>query len=244
MNSWGFRPRFEFHGEGKLFLGMELEVETGRSLGTCLDVVRQHLEDNNLVYLKSDGSINCGFEMVTHPMAFDWALENFPWELLDSLSTHGAYTNDQVGLHVHVNRSGFITPTHTYKWLKFIYRNQRKVTRLARRSGSNWAAFDPDDRANIKRYCKGDQSPVRYRAVNTQNDNTFEIRVFQSSLDPHEVKAALAFADASVRYTEQLSTNDILNRGGWDWSTFYAWLEDKPQYISLRAELENLACVS
>jgi hypothetical protein len=56
------------------------------------------------------------------------------------------------------------------------------------------------------------------------------------------VQAALAFADASVRYTRALTVLDIARHSGWDWSSFTRWLPEHPQYLPLTRELEALAC--
>lgn len=242
VHDYSYRPEANFHGKGPLFLGMELEMETGDFDDEAREVIKDSCT-SDLCYLKSDGSINSGFELVTHPMSYSWALEHFPWEMLTSLKNAGASTHDKVGIHVHLSRKGFKSPTHIFKWMKFIYRNSAKVTRIAGRQSFEWASFDPDDRTNIKYYCKGQHGRARYRAVNTQNDQTFELRVFRSSLDPHEVKAFLGFADASVKYTRDLTATEILN-GAWDWSSFYAWLADKPEYTDLRERMEELSCVS
>lgn len=239
VNEWNYRPNPVFHGKGPLFLGMELEMETGDdAYDECREIVKKHTT-RDLCYLKADGSISCGFELVTHPMDFDWAIENFPWEMLVDLRRAGADTHQRVGLHVHLSRAGFDSPTHIFKWMKFIYRNSDQVTTLAGRESYDWAAFNPDDRENIKHACKGDKQGGRYRAINTLNDATFEMRVFRSTLNPHKAKAFLGLADASVRYTRELSTSDIL-QGGWNWSSFYTWLSDKPKYKDLKERMEEL----
>lgn len=243
LHSWDYRPVLEFHGKGPMFLGMELELETGRGcLDACFDVVRRHLT-SDVAYLKSDGSIECGFELVTHPMTFEWARDNFPWEMISDLESQGAYTHDRVGMHVHVSRRGFTSPAHVYKWMKFIYRNSAQVMRIARRQSSDWAAFSDSDRHNIKYYCKGSHGDGRYRAINTLNPETFEIRVFRSSTYVQEIQAALAFSEASTRYTHELSASEII-RGGWEWNRFYDWVAKNPLYTPLKNEMEVQGCVS
>ncbi|WIV52955.1 hypothetical protein [Amycolatopsis nalaikhensis] len=82
----------------------------------------------------------------------------------------------------------------------------------------------------------------RSSAINTQPEDTFELRVFASSLDIRHVQAALAFADASVAYTRDLTIPDTTTRGVWTWGAFTQWLRTRPQYAPLTAELEDLAC--
>jgi hypothetical protein len=195
----------------------------------------------DLGYLKEDSSLNDGFEIVTHPMSYEWAMAHFPWQMLTELDRLGCDTPSNTGIHVHVSRAAFDTPGHTYRWMKFIYRNQAQVTTLARRSSSWYAAFTEQDRRAVKSYAKGG-SGDRYRAINTQNIDTFELRIFASSLKPREVQAALGFAAASVEYTRDLTVRQIID-GGWTWAAFVDWLAEHPAYEPLARELEALACV-
>jgi hypothetical protein len=231
-----------FHGTGPLFLGPEIEIATPAYLDAeCAQHAAARLGD--LGYLKEDGSIGCGFEIVTHPMSYEWAIDHFPWQLLTDLAARGCAATAQTGIHVHVSRAGFSSPCHIYRWMKFIYRNQPQVTAVARRSSAQWAAFTDHDRRSVKDYAKGTRYGERYRAINTNNADTLELRIFASSLDPAQVQAALAFAAASVEYTRGLTAHDIAHHGGWQWPAFVAWLSDRPVYQPLRNQLEALPCV-
>lgn len=240
----GYKPLPDFHGDGPVFLGLELEVRTPEdSLPECVDLALDHLGD--LGYLKEDGSIGLGgFEIVTHPMDYSWAMARFPWTLLPQLRSRGASTDTEVGIHVHVSRAGFTSPAHIYRWMKFVYRNETHATRLARRT-SDWASFDPDARADIVHYAKGDRfGPGRYQAINVFPEQTFEVRIFASSLEPQQVQAALAFVAASVEYTRTLTAGDVTRRHGWEWTAFVTWIRHHRIYAPLLAEMEALACAS
>ncbi|MFD8249750.1 hypothetical protein [Nocardia sp. NPDC059691] len=240
-----YTPVPQFHGDGPLFLGMELEIKTprNRDYHNAVDTTVTHVGD--LAYLKTDGSITCGFELVTHPMSYQYALQHFPWQLLGRLRLLGRYTDDGVGIHVHLSRAGFSSPAHAYRWLKFVYRNEHSVTTLARRRDSEWAEFSPQQRSNAQDYAKGGQAGYgRYQAINVYPEHTFELRVFASSLHPQQVQAALAFAAASVEYTRGLSAADIARRRGWEWTAFTTWVRSRPDYSPLLAEMEALACAS
>ena len=151
---------------------------------------------------------------------------------LDTLTGH---------INVHLSRAGFTGPGHVYRWLKMIYRNQPAVTALARRSGSKWAQFSDEPRRAVKEHAKGLVGGNRYWAINTGNLETFELRVFASSLRPVQVQAALGFAAASVEYTRDLTVPTIVG-GGWSWPAFTAWLTARPGYAALRNEVEVLTC--
>jgi hypothetical protein len=237
-----YRPDPIFHGDGPLYLGMELEVEAARY--TRADDA-EYLQSamGELVYLKEDGSIDYGFEIVTHPMSYSWAMENFPWEVLSALKSRGCSVNRRVGIHVHVSRAAFGGESHMYRWMKFVYRNAPQVRRLARRNSTEWASFDPYYRAQVKDYVKGGKGD-RYQAINPNNTDTLEVRVFASSLKPNEVKAALAFVAATVEYTRGLDSQKIIQGRGWAWDAFVEWLRVHDEYAPLLTELEALECVS
>ncbi|PPJ26644.1 hypothetical protein C5E45_15105 [Nocardia nova] len=245
VHSYGYKPEPDFHGTGPLYLGLELEIKTPRDVfDEAVELAIDQLGD--IGYLKEDGSIQpCGYELVTHPMSYEFAHQQFPWSLLHRLRMLGAYTDTSVGIHVHVSRAGFSSPAHAYRWLKFVYRNESHVKVLARRDSEQWAVFDPGARANAAAHAKGETGGAfRYQAINVCPEDTFELRVFASSLDAREVQAALAFADASVEYTRTLSAADIARRRGWEWAAFTAWLAARPEYRCLTDELEALACAS
>jgi hypothetical protein len=240
IEGYSFRPRPVFHGRGPLFLGPEIEVATGYGeRRACARLATEQL--GPLGYLKEDASIGEGFEIVTHPMSYEWAMAHFPWSMLAELQTAGGRATASTGIHVHLSRAGFSSACHTYRWMKFVYRNQAQVTRLARRESSQWAAFTEYDRRAVKAYAKG-ACGERYRAINTNNADTFELRIFAGSLAADEVQAALGFAAASVEYTRGLSTQAIARRDGWQWPAFVDWLDERPAYAPLRAQLEVLSC--
>jgi hypothetical protein len=156
--------------------------------------------------------------------------------MLPALADAGAEATDKTGIHVHLSRAGFDGPSHIFRWLKFIYRNQPAVTALARRADSPWAEFHDDDRRAVKDYAKGSHGYYRYRAINTLNPDTFELRVFASSLQPVQVQAALGFAAASVEYTRHLSVAAIVRDDAWAWPAFTDWLPGRPEYAPLLAQ--------
>ncbi|MDQ1645728.1 MAG: hypothetical protein QOJ50_1912, partial [Cryptosporangiaceae bacterium] len=234
-----YKPYPVFHGTGPLFLGHEIEIHTPSGDWECAELANSHL--GNLGYLKNDSSIGGGFEIVTHPMSYEWAIENFPWQLLTRLREMGCAATDSTGIHVHLSRAGFSSAGHTYRWMKFIYRNQAQVTAVARRASENWAAFTDRDRKAVKDYAKGAHG-ARYSAINTGNRDTFELRIFASSLNPREVQATLGFAAASVEYTRGLTVRQITHLDGWAWPAFVQWVASKPVYAPLTEQMEALSC--
>jgi hypothetical protein len=125
-------------GDGPSYYGMEIEIKCRNT-----QVMNHALATiGRLGHLKNDSSIGGGFELVTHPMAYAWAMERFPWSLLPELAEMGCTIDPSVnGIHVHVNRDGFTSSAHMLRWLKFIYRNSSQVTRIARRETTRYGSF-------------------------------------------------------------------------------------------------------
>lgn len=255
LHGYGYKPQPRFHGTGPLFLGMELEIETPR-FNAALKEASDHL--GSLAYMKEDSSIGCGFEIVTHPMDWTYAETQFPWQVLPALRRVGAYTEpENNGLHVHLSRAGFTDACHVYRWMKLLHRNRNQVTDLARRSSSEWARWNRDTRTVTKflakpaitrnRYLTRDERRrldymgfSRYEAINTTNTETFELRMFASSLQEHEVMAALAFASSSVEYARILTPQDILKKNGWSWRAYSDFVAQTPSYAPLAKEIQSL----
>ena len=231
IHSYSYRPSPAFFGEGKYYLGFELEVETRGNVSRHEGAELAQLEFGAHAYLKDDGSLNDGFEIVTHPHTLGQYQENFNWNALDKLKRHGlrSWNTSTCGLHVHVSRSAFKPENsvrlsydqvilqrqaHELRFMKLIYDNERQVGRIAGRSNNNYASFS--DKGKLVRKVKGGyQENGRYSAINTENDNTLEVRVFKGSLRPQRVLSALEFVTASVEYTRHLPVNGKNNALSW-----------------------------
>jgi hypothetical protein len=252
INSYGYKPAPIFHGNGPLFLGMELEMETRDKLAAAETAM---LGFGDLVYLKEDGSIRDGFEMVTHPMDHGYAMDRVDWSTLDRLAAAGAFVRpDSNGLHVHVSRDGFDCDSHVYRWMKLLYRNQRMMRRVARRNSDSWAAWTGSAQAAQRRTAKKRVTPEsqnaayhtgRYNAINTLPDATLEVRVFASSLNPAEVTGTLSLVASTVEYTRKMTAHDVLSRNAWSWPAYVSWLrsEDGKPFTPATTYLESVcAC--
>ncbi|WP_231390443.1 hypothetical protein [Nocardia sp. CNY236] len=241
VRNYSFKPDPRFHGTGPLYLGLELEIVVPYQChDEAVELATEHL--GTLGYLKRDSSIQpSGFELVTHPMSYPYALGSFPWELLGELDDVGCSTHAGVGLHVHASRAGFASPAHAFRWMMLIYRNESPLTRLAGRR-SRYAPFDPAARARVKNTAKNHTAALgldRHQAINPYPRSTLELRIFASSLDVGRVQAALAFTAASIHYTRDLAVADI-HDGAWNWETFAAWVAARPRYQPLSDQLHHL----
>ena len=80
IKNYNYKPEPIFYGSGNLFYGVELEVDKGGEIHSnaqnLLDIANKNEER---IYCKHDGSINDGFEMVSHPMTLDYHINNMNW---------------------------------------------------------------------------------------------------------------------------------------------------------------------
>jgi hypothetical protein len=218
-------------------LGLELEVEAkNASIGDGVDILLPSIEDDTLI-LKYDGSLNNGFEIVSQPMTLAWAKENFPWQELNQMANIGfrSWNTQTCGLHVHVARDAFISPSHQAKFIHLIMRNGEAWRPIGGRTNTHWAKYERSELNNLPQKIKGRYGDDRYTAVNMCNRATLEIRIFRGSLKPERVMAALEFADACVEYTRKLSINEIVGKKGLNADEFIKWASTQEKYPNLNS---------
>lgn len=165
VHNYSYRPNPVFRGEGPLYLGLENEIDFPSYSNVDTYGVSRYLVDTvgGLAYLKSDGSLNRGFELVTHPMELRWAMEHYPWHMYEELRTEfGVEALETTGIHVHASRAGFSGSRHLYMWLKFFHRNADPIRRISRRDDGQWSSFSSEVRGGAAMYAKarpGDRAP-------------------------------------------------------------------------------------
>ena len=256
IKSYDFVPSggFVFHGDSPLkhYLGFELEVEqmNANNLHDNACYIDDLLGERG--YLKYDGSLDDGFEIVTMPHTLEEYMTKFPFDGLDELRDSGfrSWDTDTCGFHVHVSRATFgmrlndTTPTqgrkdaHMLRFTKLIYDNRRQVRRIAGRSSDRWASFDDTGRL-LNKVKTGYQANGRYSAVNISSKRTLEIRVFKGSLNVRRVKAYLQFVHSTVEYTRELHVSP--NDNNLMWRRYTGWLhKNEQQYPELVSLLGNL----
>lgn len=259
IHSYSYRPSPYFFGSGKYHFGFELEVECR---GTTSIHYGANMVSDSLgarVYLKEDGSLNDGFEIVTHPHTLEAYQKEFKWDILDALRKESfrSWNTTTCGLHVHVSRKAFgegdpweypladserstrilKRQAHELRFMKLIYDNQRQVERIAGRSNSSYATFQ--DKGNLVRKVKyGHQGNGRYSAINTENDSTIEIRVFRGSLRKERVLSAIEFVHACVEYTRDVKVTNHNHALSWLKFTGYVSnrLEQYPNLVKIMSE--------
>lgn len=197
-----------------ILLGLELEVEVNEDydcnakaeeLYDSIKYVNDR-EGNQYQYCfaERDGSLNHGFEIVTGYTGLDVhakQLEFFksPWRNVKSHDTRTC------GLHVHIDKAG-MSLFHACKMVFFIHdsNNQKLIKDIARRANADYAQIKNKKASYswLKR-AKSTSNPLNYlnedrrEALNFQNDNTIEFRMFKGTLRYETIMACLEFTYAT-----------------------------------------------
>jgi hypothetical protein len=249
IHDYSYRPDPIFHSsedeQTRLYFGIEVETEVrGGDYGERRVAAEyaQTLERESIAYLKSDGSLECGFEIVTHPLSHSYFMNDASvlWNTIGTLKDrYGmmAWGTKTCGLHIHISRNGFSGGSHQHRFLQLVYNNKDFYEVIAGRSSSHWAKFDdnvdPNTGAKSLKHKFDRSGSDRYSAVNTNNRNTLEMRIFRGSLNPRFIKSAIDLAHASVEFTRVMSVKEVRD-DGLSCLKFRQYIESKPDlYPSL-----------
>ena len=256
IHDYSCKPSPVFKGTSKhnMYLGFELETEV-QSLDSGAMYASSNLD--GVAYLKHDGSIGNGFEIVTHPHTHQQYRENSKllWDTIDRLRTdYGArsWDTDTCGLHIHLSRKGFSSGAHLHRFIALVYHNAPQMMKFAGRKSrfarfNDVYTFDEYDRPvfSIKHKVGHPNRFMseRYSAVNTQNEHTIELRFFRGTMNTSGVLSALDLAQAMVEYTRELRLDDVkLGALSWQWFADYV-VSNNGLYPDLYSRLDKIQSV-
>ena len=248
IQNYYYKPTPIFYGTGPRFFGVELEIDEGGEFEAnarkLLELANSRGEDR--LYCKHDGSLEDGFELVTHPMSLAYHLQEMPWaELLEEAVSMGylSHQTSTCGLHVHVSRNAFgSTPEeqdaaiarvlyffekHWEELLKFSRRSQRQLNQWASRYGYK------DQPREILDHAKKGCHAGRYTCVNLTNYETIEFRIFRGTLKYNTLIAALQLLDRICDVAIFLSDDELK---AMSWTTFVSGCQapELVQYLKER----------
>lgn len=246
IHDYSYRPDLIFHqtdDDTRLYFGIEIETEHRSESYTGRNEAAEYahrLENMDLAYLKSDGSLTCGFEIVTHPMSHDFMMTEADdlWNTISTLKSNYdmiSWGTRTCGVHVHISRSGFNGGAHQHRFLQLVYNNKAFYEALAGRSSDRWASFnDIYDGRGDKRIMNKiihHRDSNRYSAVNTINRDTLEMRIFRGTLNVRSLKSIVNLAHASVEFTRNVSVPQV--RAGYlNWQNLVQYVKSKPEIYS------------
>jgi len=213
-----------------LLIGVELEIEMPESTRydrEMQEIVVESLRDlPQFIYIKRDGSLYFGVELVTHPLSWQWLQENKEkWSKVFELKEIGfnSFNTATCGMHIHLGRDNISRYT-LYKMAKFIYNpsNYSFILSISGRSEadlSRWATVHITTKGirNIEKELAYylNYTLERHIALNVYRATTAELRIFKGTLVPSMFWKNIEFAHALYVYAlthkpDKMYTYDFL----------------------------------
>lgn len=209
IHDYDYKPESEFHvvdceekHEDTLYFGIELEVDYGGETDEGVETANL----SELYYCKHDGSLDNGFEIVSHPATWRyWLAADLTWMKRLKSADYKSYNTKTCGMHIHVSRKA-LSELDILKLVEFFKRNQAFIIYMSRRLPSllrQWAQVDESCRTNILRKIKRKLGDDRYRAINIRPTTTIEFRIFRGTLDAQAFLRNLAFIRSLIAFVKR-----------------------------------------
>jgi len=241
------QPEWKFFGNSTdRKFGVELEVDRKFSedkldnsqvisANQCIN------ENGDFTFFKADSSLTNGYEIVSHPCSLEIHQNSILWQETMDLLVDQDYEifPETTGLHVHISRDSFgktlqeqelniaklliLFEVNIFKIIRFSGRtNQEKIKKYCKFYGIS------EDETNITLLEKAKKAD-RYYAVNIQNEDTIEIRIFSGTLEYDQFMASLEFCSLLLDIVSKFSVQEItqtnwgkITEEGKDYEYFYS----------------------
>ncbi len=261
IRDYSYKPNPIFYGTGNRYFGVELEIDKGGHYNDNADILLDTANAyDELIYIKSDGSLDDGMEIVTHPMTLDYHMNDMPWLEIMNKAIHMHYRSHKTetcGLHIHVNRTTFgdtreIQDERISRVLYFVEHNWEELLKFSRRTNyqmNKWAArYGYKDKPkelmeHAKKSGKG-----RYACVNLNNWTTIEFRMFRGTLKYNTLIATLQLVNIICDLAVNCSDEQLQEMG---WTEFVSsideddnrelviYLKERRLYVNEKIEYEE-----
>ena len=242
------------------YYGIELEIDCGgRDEDNADSLYNIANREDDLLYIKSDSSLDEGMELVSHPCSVQFHKRLFPWKEIMKEAVELGYRSHNTstcGLHIHIGRNDlgetpeaqeevisrimFFFESHWNEIFKFSRRGEYAVNRWASRYG--YKDRPKDILEDAKKNRKG-----RYTCVNITNSSTVEIRIFKGTLKWNTFMAAIELVDSICDNAIRLSDEE-LHKQSWidfvlsidpDYTELIKYLKEKRLYVNEPVEDEE-----
>ena len=235
IHDYNYKPNPIFYGGDNRFFGVELEIDcAGHYSENAEKLLAIGNADCERIYIKFDGSLDDGMEIVTPPMTLDYHRTEMPWQEICKKAIAMGYKSHKTstcGLHIHVNLDTFgatreaqesaisrvlyFVEHHWNELLRFSRRTEKQMARWAARYGYKNNPKDILDHAKSS-------GNSRYTYVNITNYSTIEFRMFRGTLKLNMLIATLELVDKICEYAIRHSDDDLAKIS---WSEFVIALD-------------------
>jgi len=234
LNAWNTKN--VIHNLGRehsiRFYGIEVEVQVfeKHSRNKIVDMFRDCFnQDRQFIVCKRDGSLHetKGFEMSSTNASFKIHKDEF-WNDFFELNPAQyvkAYNGYNCGIHIHFNRSAFTDDQ--LRRLNIFYHNpenKKLITDIAGREANSYCKFVGDIDYNSPIQTSGDT--YKYRAINFNNNNTIEVRIFKSNIKQISFFRYLEFVHTVNNWILETTHDYNNNHSDYDTSknNYFDWL--------------------
>lgn len=243
IHSYSYKPNPIFFKnpkeKSKLYLGVELETESkGNDRQSCAEEIDDISE---LYYLKNDSSIDDGFEIVSHPFSPTWYYNHKSIfnDLLETLRNNGfrSYNTSTCGIHIHITKS-YLSGLDIAKLHLFFCENEEFIKTISQRKPNNlnqWGKIKKNKK-EIYDQSKKKGGSERYTAINLQNHNTIEFRIFRGTLNENSYHKNIEFVIAICGFVKVTSLQQLTV------TQFYNYTKTDKNYKNLTKFMEAKKC--
>lgn len=257
IHEYSYKPEPIFYGDGNRYFGVELEIDgAGKDDDYAEEILDIANMDDNYVYIKSDGSLDDGMELVSHPMTLDYH-KDYYWSDIMRKAVSLGYRSHQTstcGLHIHINRTAFSDNREEQdevisRILYFVEHHWNEMLKFSRRSEytmNRWAArygYEHTPKAIMDKAKKGNNG--RYAAVNLCNYHTVEFRMFRGTLKYNTFIAAIELVNR-ICDVAMYNTDESIAKISWsDFVTgitepeLITYLKERQLYINEKITTEE-----
>ena len=220
------------------YYGIELETEHPISRATRDANAKEFSNriSTDDAYLKYDGSLNNGFEIVSHPRSLESWREFAPTfgEVLKDQASVGvrAWNTTTAGLHVHVSRVAFDGVSHVSRFALLFAKNDVEFETVASRK-SDYASFQLLRHRGVVKKCAGTSYANHSDAINLSWPHTVEVRIFRPSLSINRVIGSIEIVASALEYTRNLTIKDI-NLGALTFERYSTWVHGNDYPLASR----------
>lgn len=228
IHEYGYKPEPEIRrrkGEAdtELTFGVELEVDKG----DCATDTAEDVTDagEGRVYCKRDGSLDSGFEIVSHPGTLAHHMYEMHWSNISRICRKAGFKSHDTttcGLHVHVGRAQlgedfgaqYDAIANAIILVSSLRESIVPFTRRQEYALSRWAALPTLDMTlpadELRQQAMQTRYNGRYQAINLQNDATIEFRIFKGTLNRDTLIASLQLVSNLCKYAMTHTTEECV----------------------------------
>lgn len=176
-----------------------------------LDSIADNLPNMPTYRLEHDGSLNCGFELITMPMTRRALIAFTKQDWFVRLVNMSLGDNDTNGLHIHVSKRGIVYRSRLmYQW-KAVENYIQSAYRYSNDYCSfPWGSAENFYMSNRKSYNRQE----RYDCINFNNEKTIEFRIFNmvgSDMDEH-IEMCLDTIDSTIENASKYTLDELYQR--------------------------------